>query len=412
MAKKRRRNFKKTTVALNLFLIFLVLSCGTVLAYLFLSHQKISMMILSKETIQKAEEILNNSGFSSEDAIISIEQENYDKKGKPYFYSYKRFEVDKPVGNIKKIFEENFPPSPWPDRVRVKTFGEEKTDSSILTVCRIGTLNYTFFKVEFLYRIKKTEYEESVDKKVEEIKEKEKESIEKVLPKHEIKAKIAIIIDDVGSEPDFLAKKFFSFPEKLTFAVLPYLPSTLRRVEEIKHLKNFEIILHQPMEAENMKERGLPIMEGTILTNMTETEIFKTLEKNFKYIRYARGMNNHQGSLATSHQRTIKSVIKFLKSKNFFFVDSFTSPDSIAWEEAKNSKLLWQKRDVFLDNEDEERYIQLQFNRLIQIALREKIAVGIGHATREATFNVLLANIERTKSLGIEFVWVSEILKK
>jgi polysaccharide deacetylase 2 family uncharacterized protein YibQ len=348
--------------------------------------------------------------------VVSIEQENYDDN-RPYLYVYRRFVAAVPVAGMKRDLEHAFADlTPWSGRVRLKSFAEEKNGSSVLTICRIGTSRQTFYKIEFLYEPEpqtspapETGPEMSVETGPQPGPEPDV-----AVPSGErtkIRARVAIIIDDMGSEPDRLTRKFLSFPEKLTFAVFPRSEASARKADEARHIGRFDIIIHQPMEAEGARERGIRSMPGTILTNMSDEEIGHVLSENFRSIRNVRGMNNHQGSLATSNPRTMTAVMRWLKARGFYFVDSFTSADSVAAEKAREARIPWRKRDVFLDNEDEERYVQLQLNRLISIALKRGSAVGIGHATRDATIKVLLENVVRMKSLGIEFVYAKDLLE-
>ena len=70
----------------------------------------------------------------------------------------------------------------------------------------------------------------------------------------------------------------------------------------------------------------------------------------------------------------------------------------------------YQRRHVFLDNEDSEEYVQGQLDELVRKALENGSAVGIGHMTREATIDVLYKNVEKMRQEGIELVPVRRLL--
>jgi len=76
-------------------------------------------------------------------------------------------------------------------------------------------------------------------------------------------------------------------------------------------------------------------------------------------------------------------VMKSLKEKGLFFVDSFTSPRSVAYEVAKVQGLPAACRSVFLDNNKDKSEIQAQFEKAIDVAKRRGSAIAIGHVYLE-----------------------------
>ena len=69
------------------------------------------------------------------------------------------------------------------------------------------------------------------------------------------------------------------------------------------------------------------------------------------------------------------------------------------------------KRDIFIDNIDDIDTIQKQLYKAKKIALDTGAAIAIGHA-RPATIAALQNTIARFQDDGIEFVFVSDLLKK
>ena len=149
---------------------------------------------------------------------------------------------------------------------------------------------------------------------------------------------------------------------------------------------------------------------GLIMTNMDREEIIGILEESFRSVRYARGLNNHQGSLATASPKVMSVVLEYLGSHGYFFVDSYTTGESVGHSLAAATGVPYQRRHVFLDNEDSEEYVQGQLDELVRKALENGSAVGIGHMTREATIDVLYKNVEKMRQEGIELVPVRRLL--
>ncbi|NIQ14550.1 MAG: divergent polysaccharide deacetylase family protein, partial [Candidatus Dadabacteria bacterium] len=67
------------------------------------------------------------------------------------------------------------------------------------------------------------------------------------------------------------------------------------------------------------------------------------------------------------------------------------------------------KRDVFLDNVRDKKYIQSQFIRLTNIAKINGSAIAIGHPHPE-TIDVLKHNLEHLSEYGVSLISISEML--
>jgi len=233
--------------------------------------------------------------------------------------------------------------------------------------------------------------------------------INKIIQKNYEKSnfrKIAIIIDDAGYNSPLL-EKFLNIPGKITISVLPCLPNSSAVAKKI-YDSGKEVMIHLPMEPEkNEKANGISC---EILTSMNEYEISEIIEKSIKNVPFAVGVNNHQGSKATTDAKTMKFVLKKLKEKNLFFVDSLTSNKSVAGNIAKFLNVQYLERDVFLDNKDEYDYIKTQFDKLIKIALKKNKAIGIGHINSYNTAKVIYDSLDKLKSNEIKLVFVSELI--
>lgn len=222
--------------------------------------------------------------------------------------------------------------------------------------------------------------------------------------------KIAIIIDDAGYGGR-LTDEFIKFPAKITISVLPALPHS-RSIAKKVFDSGKEVMLHMPMEPERYEKRLIPLMRYEIMTSMSEAEVYTAMEKMIGTVPYIAGINNHQGSAATSDMRIMKFVLKKVKEMGLFFVDSLTSPESVTKEVAEFLKVPYAVRDVFLDNRDEYDYIYSQMEKLISIALKHGRAVGIGHISRKNTLKVLYDILPVLEAKNIKLVYASEIVKK
>lgn len=218
------------------------------------------------------------------------------------------------------------------------------------------------------------------------------------------KVKIAIIIDDFGLDY-YAACKFMKSDLNLTLAVLPFHPNS-GRISVMAKEYGKEVILHLPMEPEN-EEKGEAIM---IRTSMEDKDIRDTIEKSLNCICFVKGVNNHQGSKATSDKRVMKIVLEELKKRNLYFVDSLTGYDSMAGDLAGGVGISFAQRDVFLDNMENLDYIKGQLQELIRIAQKKGKAIGIGHAYPN-TLRALEEFRQVLEAEGVELVFMKDMFK-
>jgi polysaccharide deacetylase 2 family uncharacterized protein YibQ len=224
------------------------------------------------------------------------------------------------------------------------------------------------------------------------------------------KARLCIIIDDAGYANETL-EYFLRLPLKMGIAVLPFLErsgETARRVSEAGK----EVLLHAPMEPRDFASRKIPLFSREILNSMTGEQVRKELEDMLSGLGTVLGVNNHQGSSATENEATMTRVLTFLKARGLFFIDSLTSPASVTEKVARRLNLGYGKRDIFLDNRNDERYIRGQMEKLIRAALRKGKAIGIGHVNHLNTARVLAEFIPVFRKKGVQVVFPSEIIDR
>ncbi len=217
------------------------------------------------------------------------------------------------------------------------------------------------------------------------------------------KLKLAIIIDDAGYNLQKL-KRLLDFPGKLTIAVLPQVTYSRQSAELIQKAGK-EVILHLPMQPQGNENAG----PGVITIDLDEEEIIATLTLNFSTVPYAKGANNHMGSLATADERIVKIIVNYCKQHNLFFLDSKTTSHSVITELASAYNLPVLSRDIFLDNEKGKDQIKENLIKGMELAHRYGSAVLIGHISDEMT-DVLNEMYPLFIKQGYELVTASELL--
>lgn len=219
--------------------------------------------------------------------------------------------------------------------------------------------------------------------------------------------RLAIIIDDFGYSNNEVIRGFIQLNTKLTISVLPgHTYSGWSSAEGKKNGK--EVLIHMPMEPER-SEGHVGEDQYLIRKNMQFSEIEQKIAAALQELPEASGMNNHMGSLVTADPDVMQMVISSLKKKGLYFVDSLTSPHSIAYEVAKNQGVRAGIRSVFLDNIRDKSEIEAQFEKALEVARRRGKAIAIGHVHPE-TLEVLRRLIKAGKFTGVSLCFASEIV--
>jgi polysaccharide deacetylase 2 family uncharacterized protein YibQ len=226
------------------------------------------------------------------------------------------------------------------------------------------------------------------------------------------KNKVAIIIDDLGYSLKAI-DKICSIKQPLSVAVLPY-SNLAKETAQIAHQNKLEVLLHLPLESINNKQ-GNTDTEGIIHSRMSEEEIIQTVDRNLDQVPFIQGVNNHMGSKITANEFLMEIILKRLRERNLFFIDSVTTGRSVAYRVAKGLGIPAAQRQVFLDSydfhsTDHEDYIKGKMLELFRLAQNEGEAIGICHPTEE-TLRVLKQNFHLVKKFNVEPVFASQLVK-
>jgi polysaccharide deacetylase 2 family uncharacterized protein YibQ len=216
--------------------------------------------------------------------------------------------------------------------------------------------------------------------------------------------KIALIIDDIGYSRS-IAMQFLELNRPITYSILPQLDYSYELAVEMKTM-GCETMLHQPMEPYSACCDPGP---GALFVGLDASTIEEILTRNISSVPHAGGVNNHMGSRFTASAKEIKETLKVIKSKDLFFVDSFTSSRSVAYATAKSYHMPTAHRNIFIDNSRDESAILSQLYKLGQHAVTHGRALGIGHPYPETARAIkkFTQDLDRFK---IDLVGVSEIL--
>lgn len=215
---------------------------------------------------------------------------------------------------------------------------------------------------------------------------------------------ISIIIDDMGYRLNS-GNRAINLPGELTYSFLPHAPHAIS-LSRSAHQQSKEVMLHLPMEAESGKKLG----PGGLTECMTKQKFIETLESNLQSVPYAKGFNNHMGSLLTKSQFWMRRLMKEMSmNKKLFFVDSKTTSDSVALSVARAEGLQSITRDIFIDHEESNKFIYQQLKKLIKRARHKGTALAIAHP-KKMTLSILEKWLPKLEAQGIKLVSVSKLI--
>lgn len=217
--------------------------------------------------------------------------------------------------------------------------------------------------------------------------------------------RIAVVIDDLGHDAaDLRPLEALGVP--VTYSVLPFEEQTPQVVAELRR-RQAEILLHLPMQPKNGENPG----PGALLQRMSDGELKQKTEAALEAVPGAVGVNNHMGSLLSSEEGPMTTVLEVLAARGLFFLDSRTSAESVGYKVALRLGVPAAERQVFLDGDDSPAAIHEQFQRLLDVARTRGAAIAIGHPHPE-TLAALTREVPKARAAGYEFVPVSYLLTR
>ena len=223
--------------------------------------------------------------------------------------------------------------------------------------------------------------------------------------------RIAIVLDDFGgaSSDQQLVQRFFSLPQPLTLTVLPNEGAKAAQTIELAKQRGHEVLLHLPMEPNGYPEKDPG--EEAILVRQDDETIRRLVNDNLRRVPSAVGVNNHMGSRATADSRVMAAILRALKQRDLFFLDSRTTPETLGLAMASALQVPAASRDLFIDADDAAAAkVEGNLWKLAALAARQGYAIGIGHG-REQTLLALESILPRLESRGHSFVPVSQIVQ-
>ena len=219
-------------------------------------------------------------------------------------------------------------------------------------------------------------------------------------------ATIVLVIDDFGYRNDSVSDGFLDLNIPITCAIIPgHLQS--RKFAQKAFAAGKEVIIHMPMES-SLNTPGED--EYKIKSGMTSEEVEWRIREVLKEMPEAIGMNNHQGSKATTNGKVMSVLGSVLKANNKFFIDRRTTSKTVAEEIMRSIGVPTIRRHVFLDNDDSKDKISERIDEVARLAQKQGIAVAIGHA-KPNTLKAIKDALPKLLADGYQFEFASNVVK-
>ena len=216
--------------------------------------------------------------------------------------------------------------------------------------------------------------------------------------------RVAIIIDNLGDDEQIVSR-ILDLDTEVTLAVLPYRRHS-REVAEEAHRRGREVLLHLPLEPWSYP--AVNPGPGCLLVSMGRGRIQAELDAQIDSLVACDGVNNHMGSRFSERARNLRWVLAVLRERGLFYVDSLTTPASVAGTEAREVGVPYARRTHFIGLEADEVRIIGELCRLADSAARRGRAVGVCHPS-QALLDALPKALKAFEVKGIEIVPASQL---
>ena len=221
-----------------------------------------------------------------------------------------------------------------------------------------------------------------------------------------VTARIAIIIDDLGYQLRS-GSRAISLPGPVAYAFLPGTPRAAVLARQAHGLGK-EVLLHLPLQARPGERIAEPV---GIELDMSRDRVRTVFEEAMSSVPHVIGVNSHRGSLLTRHPGHMEWLMEEIRARDdLFFVDSYTTPDSVALQIAHEWGIDAVKRDVFLDPDRTAETVAREFERMKRLARTQGAVVAIGHPYGN-TLSLLERELPKLREHGFDLVTISELVR-
>lgn len=213
------------------------------------------------------------------------------------------------------------------------------------------------------------------------------------------KPRIAILIGNLGLNFESMSKAI-ALPKQVGLGIIPYLDQSKQLLQQAKGY-NHEVYVNLPLEMGIKFDKHNP--------NVLRADL--SLEENV--IRAQGVLNTHDaytGAYINNKEQMLGKVDHFIKildilrTKNFLLI--FGRNDKL-YSQYLNNQIM--SANIVIDEDLDEDKIKLNLNKLIQIAKKEKVALGYSQGYL-LTINIMQKWIQMlSENAEVDLVYISEL---
>ncbi len=226
------------------------------------------------------------------------------------------------------------------------------------------------------------------------------------IPPAQPRPMIAIVIDDMGVDVKRSARALQNLHVPVTLSYLPYARHVQQQADAAK-ARGHEVFLHLPWQADDAAANPGP---QHLSLKMTPEKLQENIIFNLDRFTGYSGVNNHMGSKFSRHRPGLTLVMTEIKKRGLFYLDSKTTPHSLAEKVALENGIPTSHRDVFLDHDEDSQMINTSLHEVEEIARRTGSVIAIGHP-KDITLAALESWLPTLEPKGFQLVPVSVVIK-
>ena len=215
---------------------------------------------------------------------------------------------------------------------------------------------------------------------------------------------IAIVIDDLGNDAA-RTNAAIALPANVTLSFLPYPKRTLE-LSRLARSAGHEVIVHLPMQPAGNENPG----EGALKVGLPSDELQQRLGWSLSRVSEYDGVNNHMGSRFTTSRADLLPVMRELKARGLFFLDSRTTEKTQVELVAREVGVMTGSRDIFIDDDRNAAAIAYQLALIEDFARKNGNVIAIGHPYPE-TLKALSKWSKTIKERGFRLAPLREVLR-
>lgn len=194
-------------------------------------------------------------------------------------------------------------------------------------------------------------------------------------PDTQDRAKIALIISELGMRSRSTRRAIADLPSRVTFAFSPYASNLMEWGEQARRTGH-EVLLMVPMEPVNYPQNDPGPL--SLLTSRSPRENINLLKSSLGRMTGYVGIVNHMGSRFTAASESLRPVLEEVQRRGLMLVDSRSTPYSRAASMARAIGLPTAFNNAYIDEDVNPAVIAQQLEELEKRARVYNYAVGMG----------------------------------